>query len=270
MRRGIGALSLGLALVAALGGAANGAGRKARAYRDMTESGRQAFVVERARRIGGELCGDGRNLDVSADLAAAVRAQLDALVSERRTGDRTVSAILARGTRNAQTINAAFRSANLPAALGLALAMSESEFGECPTSPAGARGMFQFMPATGARFGLDGDGLCDVGRSAAAAAAYHRQLRSAFPGSAAGPLVAALAYNTGERAAEAAFGDIARRDDDAAIGAFWQVALTGSNAAGQPVLSDEGRAYLPRLIACAIVVETPGAFGLDSGALSGK
>jgi hypothetical protein len=81
--------------------------------------------------------------------------------------------------------------------------------------------------------------------------------------------VAALAYNSGEKAADNAFGDIARRDDEEAIAGFWRIALTGTDTANRTVLSAEGQAYLPRLFACAIVAETPGAFGVTSSALSG-
>lgn len=269
MRRGILAIPAVLMMVATAAAMAMPAPKAATSYKEMSSAARSTFVLERARRVGGDLRGDGQALDVSPQLAAAVRTHLDAMVAERRTGDRTVSAILGRGIANAPAINAAFRAAKLPTTLGIALAMSESEFGECAVSPSGARGMFQFMPKTGERYGLDADALCNVERSAVAAASYHTTLRSLFSGKAAGVLVSTLAYNTGERAAEAAFGEIARRDDAAAVADFWRIVLTGMDDAGRPVLGGEGQAYLPRLIACAIVAETPGAFGVTSSALSG-
>lgn len=269
MRRGILAIPAALMMVASVAAMTMPTPKAPKTYQEMSPAARTAFVVERARRIGGDLRGDGQPMEVSPELAAAIRIQLDGLVSERRTGDRAVTAILSRGIANAPVINAAFRAAKLPTSLGIALAMSESEFSECAVSPSGARGMFQFMPKTGERFGLDADGLCNVERSAAAAASYHANLRSMFPGKSAGALVAALAYNTGEKAADAAFGDLARRDDETAIAGFWHIALTGTDSANRMVLGTEGQAYLPRLFACAIVAETPGAFGVTSSALSG-
>ncbi len=269
MRRGILAIPAALMMVASVAAMSMPTPKTPKTYQEMSGAARTAFVIERARLIGGDLRGDGKLVAVSPELAAAIRVQLDGLVAERRTGDRAVSAILARGIVNAPVINAAFRTAKLPTSLGIALAMSESEFNECAVSPSGARGMFQFMPKTGERFGLDAESLCNVERSAAAAAAFHNNLRALFPGKSAGVLVAALAYNTGEKAADSAFGDIARRDDLEAIDAFWRIALTGTDAANRPVLSSEGQAYLPRLFACAIVAETPGAFGVSSSALSG-
>ena len=111
--------------------------------------------------------------------------------------------------------------------------------------------------------------MCIRDRSATAAAAYHNSLKALFPGKSVGPLAAAIAYNTGEKAAESAFGEIARRDDASAAGEFWRVILTGMDASNRPVLGPEGQAYLPRLFACAIVAETPGAFGVAASALSG-
>ena len=269
MRRGILAIPAVLMMVATAAALAMPGPMPPKTYKEMSSSERSAFVVERARLVGGDLRGDGQSIDVSPELARVIRVQLDGLVSEKRKGERAVTAILARGIASAPVINAAFRAARLPTSLGIALAMSESEFSVCAVSPSGARGMFQFMPKTGERFGLDADALCDIERSATAAAAYHNSLKALFPGKSVGPLAAAIAYNTGEKAAEASFGEIARRDDAAAAEDFWRVILTGLDASNRTVLGPEGQAYLPRLFACAIVAETPGAFGVASSALSG-
>lgn len=269
MRTGILAITAALLMATSATVMATPGPKPSKSYKDMNLETRTAFVLERARRIGGDLRGDGQAIEVSPELAAAIRGHIDAMVAERRVGDRAVTAILARGIESAPTINAAFRRANLPTTLGVALAMSESEFDACAASPWGARGMFQFMPKTGERFGLDAAGLCNVEKSAAAAAAYISELRKLFPGKATGPFAAAIAYNTGENAANAAFGELAKRDDAAAVADLWRLILSGRDDAGRVALSSEAQAYLPRLFACAIVAETPGAFGVRSSALSG-
>lgn len=53
---------------------------------------------------------------------------------------------------------------------------TESAFLPDAVSPAGARGLAQFMPATGAEWGLEGDGFFDPKKSLDAGAAYMQQL----------------------------------------------------------------------------------------------
>jgi len=125
----------------------------------------------------------------------------------------------------------AFQGEGIPAAL-VWLAEVESSFNPKARSPAGAVGLFQFMPATAGRFGLllePDDQRMDPGLSARAAAQYLRILHRRF-----GDWQLALAaYNAGE-------GRVGRVMRQTGGGSF--VAIAES-------LPLETRMYVPRIAA---------------------
>jgi len=71
-------------------------------------------------------------------------------------------------------INAVEVINHLPKDILLNMAYYESSFRTCPTSPAGAVGLFQFMPDTAAAMGLDDP--CDPEEATKAAGKYLRRL----------------------------------------------------------------------------------------------
>lgn len=126
-----------------------------------------------------------------------------------------------------------FREEGLPLEL-LSIAKVESNFNPLALSPKGARGLWQFMPATARRYGLRVDVLrddrLDGGKSTRAAARYLRDLHMQFKD---WPLALA-AYNAGEDAVQRA---IQRTGDTN----FW----TLSSARQLP---RETRLYVPSIL----------------------
>ena len=129
------------------------------------------------------------------------------------------------------------------------LAMIESGFGNFAKSRARAVGNWQFIAATGRRYGLQEDFWVDERRdpekAARAAARYlaelhqdHGDWRLAWAG-----------YNAGG-------GRIARAQR-MGYGDFWDMAATR----GRKVLRAETKGYVPKLMAAAIVAKHPDAFG---------
>jgi len=131
----------------------------------------------------------------------------------------------------------------LPAELAL-LPVIESAFDPFAYSHGRAAGLWQFIPATGARFGLKQnwwyDGRRDVVESTRAALEYLEYLHGMFEGD---WLLAVAAYNAGE-------GTVGR-------------AVRNNRAAGQPTdfwhlrLPTETRDYVPRLLGLAVVLADP-------------
>jgi membrane-bound lytic murein transglycosylase D len=129
------------------------------------------------------------------------------------------------------------------------LPVIESAFQPYAYSRARATGLWQFMSATGGRFGLKQDwwydGRRDVVAATQAALDYLQYLHDMFDGD---WLLAVAAYNCGE-------GNVAR-------------AVRNNKAAGRRTdfwnlkLPKETRAYVPRLLAMSKIVADPEQFGL--------
>jgi hypothetical protein len=116
----------------------------------------------------------------------------------------------------------------------LVVAGVESNFNPLAISPKGARGPWQFMPATAERFGLRVDGTVDERthpqRSTRAAARYLRELYEQF-----GDWMLALAaYNAGE-------GRVTKAIEIGGTRNFWQLAQ-------QRLLPAETRRYVPAVL----------------------
>jgi membrane-bound lytic murein transglycosylase D len=130
------------------------------------------------------------------------------------------------------------------------LPLVESGFKLRALSSARALGIWQFIPSTGLRFGLERDRWIDQRmdpeRATDAAIAYLRQLHSLF-----GDWTTALAaYNSGE-------GNVARaiaRQKINYLDSFWDL---------YPHLPRETRRYVPRFLAAVHIVRDPARHGFD-------
>ncbi|MBT8131917.1 MAG: transglycosylase SLT domain-containing protein, partial [Gammaproteobacteria bacterium] len=133
----------------------------------------------------------------------------------------------------------------MPMELAL-LPIVESAFDPFAYSHGQAAGMWQFIPATGKRFGLQQnwwyDGRRDVVESTRAALDYLQRLHQIFDGD---WLLAVAAYNSGE-------GKVRRAIRRAGAGStFWELRLPR-----------ETEAYVPRLLALSHLVMSPSDFGI--------
>jgi len=148
----------------------------------------------------------------------------------------------------------AIEAQGMPAELAL-LPIVESAYDPFAYSHGRASGMWQFIPSTGKRFGLQQDwwydGRRDVVKSTEAALAYMRYLHKRFDGD---WLHALAAYNSGE-------GNVSR-------------AIKRNRARGQATdfwsltLPSETQAYVPKMIALAQILHDPESYGIHFPAIA--
>jgi len=127
------------------------------------------------------------------------------------------------------------------------LVIVESGFNPKATSYAKARGLWQFMPGTGRRYGLKMnywvDERCDPEKSTTAAIQYMRDLYEEF---ASWKLVLA-SYNGGE-------GRIRRAVKHCGTADFWDIASSDR-------IHSQTKEYVPRFMAATIIAKYPEKFG---------
>ncbi len=157
------------------------------------------------------------------------------------------TAALERGGRYLPHIREVMASEGLPKDLAY-VALVESAFRPSAFSRAKARGVWQFIPATGRRFGLQQnwwvDERSDPDKATHAAARYLKELHELF-----GDWNLALAgYNAGERKVQRALDQHGTRD-------FWALCQTRS-------LKRETKNYVPMIHAAIVVAKAPEKYGL--------
>lgn len=155
---------------------------------------------------------------------------------------------LARGGRYLPHIRDVFASEGIPQDLAY-VALVESAFKTSALSRAKAKGVWQFIPATGRRFGLRQDWWVDErsdpDKATRAAAQYLKTLYGIF-----GDWNLALAgYNAGE-------GRVLRSLDRHGVEDFWGLFRRGA-------LARETRNYVPMIHAAIIVAKAPEKYGFQ-------
>ena len=158
------------------------------------------------------------------------------------------SGALARGGRYLPAIQEAFAAEGLPPELAY-VALVESEFRSHAVSGAKAKGFWQFMPATGRRFGLAQDSWVDersdTEKATRAAAQYLRHLHDVFEDW----NLALAAYNAGE-------GRVRRAIRRHGTSDFWELSRARA-------LPRETRDYVPRVQAAILVAGAPERYGFE-------
>jgi membrane-bound lytic murein transglycosylase D len=165
-----------------------------------------------------------------------------------------IARYIARRQQYFPMITRIFKEKNLPVDLAY-VSMLESGFNPKALSPAGARGLWQFMAPTGKRYGLRIDGKVDERtdpeKATYAAAQYFKELIGIF-GSKSSVMLAMAAYNAGEGRV---MGALRKIDDPMRDRDFWYIYRMG-------YLAEETNEYIPRVLALIIVSEHPAAYGI--------
>jgi membrane-bound lytic murein transglycosylase D len=180
-----------------------------------------------------------------------VQVELDRFMKQDRG---TVERVLQERAAELEKMEEVFAGQGVPREL-LTVAAVESGLNPKAASPAGAKGMWQFMRATAQSYGLKvnskQDDRLDPERSTVAAAKHLRDLFTKFND---WHLVLA-AYNAGS----GAVGKVLARNSEAD---FWNLARGGE-------FPGETRRFVPRVIALSLIVSNPDQYGFSAAKIVG-
>ena len=164
-------------------------------------------------------------------------------------GHSTMEVGLQRSGRYRQMVEKIFKEERVPADL-MWLAQAESVWKPNALSRAAAKGIWQFIPSTGTRYGLAQttwiDERSQPEKSTRAAARYLRWLHDHFAGD---WLLAMAAYNSGENRVDSAVARCGYAD-------FWELYKRG-------LLPQETRNYVPAILSIIIISKNQKRYGFD-------
>ena len=212
-----------------------------------------------------------------------------------RFGDNLQN-VLERGKSIAPTINQSFKEKDIPAQVGIYLAMIESEFCPCIQSPTGSLGMFQLSFYMAKENGLDvkrganpkkPDGRCEPKKASQAAASYFNSvINNNFGRNSIGFPFSIAAYNAGEGATRRNM-KFAQNEAEIEDISFWLMSdiILERNAEKESNESDEANEqsgefkgtkhflyenskYVPKFFSAALIGENPRIFGFEMLPLS--
>ena len=262
-------LSIGVMIVALTPYGSVSAQNTGKLYRQMSPSEQALFVQEQAAQIGRQI--SGHEYEFTPAFEMEIQKYIDSYMRRignnlsDRSGKTDARLVFGRGSKLAPSLIATFKAQNVSPLIGLYLPMIESEYLNLPpANPAGATGMFQFLPATGKTYGLTSDDLLNVDKSAEAAARYIGGSIEAFSGDPMKEALALLSYNRGvpstRRDLQLVLNDSNRQCSICA--------LTAAKHQLGKTFNDESVHYVPRFFAAAIIGENPLAFELQLAPLS--
>ncbi len=178
-----------------------------------------------------------------------INAPVEALIDQFVARDRERFGMwISRSGRYLPMIQRIFREKGLPEELAYT-AMIESGFSPRAVSRVGAKGMWQFMEATGRRYGLVinrwMDERLDPVKSTIAAAQYLGDLYGLFGHW----FLAQAGYNAGESR-------VGRAIQRARTSDFWALTQTRH-------LPDETKLFVPQILAATVITRAPSRYGFD-------
>jgi len=164
-------------------------------------------------------------------------------------GHSTMEVGLQRSGRYRQMVEKIFKEEHVPLDL-MWLAQAESVWKPNALSRAAAKGIWQFIPSTGTRYGLGQttwiDDRSQPEKSTRAAARYLRWLHDHFAGD---WLLAMAAYNSGENRVDSAVAKCGYAD-------FWELYRRG-------LLPQETRNYVPCILSIIIISKNQKRYGFN-------
>jgi hypothetical protein len=236
-------------------------------YWQMTEAEQLVFIAERARYVQTLISDEPTEFD--EEELRAIKIEIDDYVEEKdslsqKPFEEGLRVIYGRASQYAPLVIRAYEARQVPPALGIYQAMVESEYHDCFINKSGNAGLFQFAPKTAAKYGLTPKDYCNVEKQSDAAAGYMSDLTSDFSDGKSSATLGLLGFVIGENGTRDYLRQL--RGRGVTERSFWAIFRHGQNL--QPPLSSDGKHYVPRFFAVAIIGETPQAFELSTPPLS--
>ena len=234
----------------------------------MTESQQTDFIAAQSQRVSAML---GENPHPLSDEAVKlIRKYVDAYAKRTAIpahggGAENLRSLFARASSYAPVIVRSFKERRVPPVMGLYIPLIESEYRACVQSQYGAKGLFQFMPASARAYGANAGDLCNAEKMAPVAAKYIADRMTEFGTDAKSMTLVLMSFNRNP--------DIVRRDlmqlrraDPDLDRSFWSLFANAHKL--DSYFRNESRYYVPKFYAAAIVGENPQTFGLEMPPLS--
>lgn len=236
-------------------------------YQQMTGEEQKAFVAEQSARIAKII--SNRDYAFTAEYQWTIKQFVDAYVrrintGKTDTGREDIKLVLERGSQHAPTFSKIFEAQGVSPIIGIYLPMIESEYRSDLTSPAGATGMFQFIPATSQKYGLVPEDKSNPEKEANAAARFLSELQNKFADDVMKEALAMTAYNAGEKTLQESLSLIANEQNKSCS----LCTLVENKTRLKQIMQTEGLKYVPAFFAAAIVGENPESFGIALKPLS--
>jgi serine/threonine protein kinase len=232
-------------------------------YAAMNEAQRLGFISEQEQRVA-SMMGE-RPVKLNDEALRAIKAVVDRYTAPPRPDTATLADKYARAPTYIPVIAREFSARRIPIIVGVYLPMIESAYQPCFENEVGAKGLFQFLPATAAHYGVERKDMCDVNKMAPAAAHYIADRMAELGDDSQSMTLVLLSYNRGANSVLENL-RMLRETDANYERNFWT--LFANRKKLDQAFRDEGAYYVPAFFAAAIIGENPQAFGLNTPPLS--
>jgi len=232
-------------------------------YAQMNEAQQLKFINEQEQRVS-SMMGE-RPVKLNDEALRAIKAVVDRYMAPPKPGEPSLGELYDRAPAYLPVIAKEFNARRIPIVIGIYLPMIESAYRPCFENAAGAKGLFQFMPATAEHYGVARADMCDVNKMTPAAAHYIADRMAELGDDSQSMTLVLLSYNRGAQSVLEEL-RLLRETDIHYERNFWT--LFANRAKLDQGFRSESAYYVPAFFAAAIIGENPQAFGLNTAPLT--
>jgi serine/threonine protein kinase len=236
----------------------------AKLYWQMSEREQLDFVAAQEQRVSAMM--SDRPAKLNDDAVREIKKFVDYYarrLNEPADPDE-MRAVYERAPPYIPLIARSFNERKVPIIIGIYLPVIESGYKECYESNLGARGLYQFLPATARLYGVARNEMCDVEKMTPAAAHYVADHMAELGEDSESVTLVLVSYNRGAQWVRDTLRQLRATQNYERN--FWTM-LANRDALDEGFRRETAR-YVPSFFAAAIVGENPVNFGLKTPPLS--